>query len=367
MLSVIVPIYKNTNLVEYCLQQLVDRLPSDAELIIVDDASGTETLQLLERFEVARLIKHQHNQGNTVAYNAGAAAARGDFLVFVDSDVFVPVGALEDFSQVLSADDSLGAVGSLLLYPYDYTIQHAGVAFDSWSTPHLFVGRRPDEIDLQPMEERQAVTAAFFATRRTVFEEVGGFEETYRDGMEDIEYCLRCRELGYRNVLLSSFPAFHLESATRGPYIHIRQVYNRSIFYSRWTGRFKPDLLDYVSASAEKAIGNGNAIVSPAPVLNFCTTPNWIELAETLRHAGVDLGSTHNLSGWVSESESIDLFRTVPLAFNRLPSSIVFVVDYFKQLTGNRLWFSRRPSNDVVVDRHANVLTGRPFGFSEQP
>ena len=66
MLSVIVPIYKNTNLVEYCLQHLVERLPADAELILVDDASGPETVQLLERFEVARIIKHQHNLNQVI-------------------------------------------------------------------------------------------------------------------------------------------------------------------------------------------------------------------------------------------------------------------------------------------------------------
>jgi GT2 family glycosyltransferase len=368
MLSVIVPVYKNANLVEYCLTLLADRLPADAELILVDDASGPETIQMLKGFRGARIIEHKDNQGNTVAYNTGAAAAQGEFLAFVDSDVFVPHGALEEFTQVLKDDDQLGAVGSLLLYPYDYTIQHAGVAFDRWATSHLFVGRQRDEIDLKPIEERQAVTAAFFACRRAVFEEVGGFDETYRDGMEDMEYCLRCLELGYRNVLLSRFPAMHLESASRGPYKHIRRTYNRSIFFSRWTGRFRPDLCDYVSISATKALGNQSAAAYPAPVVNFCTTPNWLELVEALSASGVKLGTIHNLSGWVGESGPIDLFRTVPLAFNRLPSSIVFVVDYFVQLMRNKLWFSRRSSSDVIVDRHANVLTGERFGFgSRQP
>lgn len=362
MLSVIFPVYKNANLVEYCLSNLVERLPTDAELILIDDASGPETVQLLRRFEKARLIEHEYNMGNTVAYNTGAVAAQGDILVFVDSDVFVPTGALEQFSQVLGENDRLGAVGSLLLYPYDNTIQHAGVAFDRWATSHLFVGRRRDEIDLRPMEDRQAVTAAFFACRRAVFEEVGGFDETYRDGMEDMEFCLRCRELGYRNVLLSSLPAMHLEGASRGPYKYVRRTYNRSIFFSRWNGRFEADLLDFVSASAARAI-NKDHYAYPAPVVNFCTTPNWIELAERL---GVKLGTTHNLSGWLGESASIDLFRTVPLALNRLPSSIVFVVDHFKQLHRNKLWFSRRLHSDVIVDRHANVLTGERFGFGEQ-
>ncbi len=71
------------------------------------------------------------------------------------------------------------------------------------------------------------------------------------DGLEDVEFCLRCRELGYRNVLSSRYPAMHHESATRGPYKHIRRVYNYSIFFSRWSGRFLPDLHDYVRTSSQ--------------------------------------------------------------------------------------------------------------------
>lgn len=364
MLSVIVPIYRNVNLVEYCLTTLVENLPTDAELVLVDDASGPETVQLLKSFKGTRLIEHTENRGNTAAYNTGAKAAWGDILAFVDSDVFVPAGALEELSRLLTEDDHLGAVGSLLLYPHDYTIQHAGVAFDKWTLSHLFVGRSPREIDLKPVEPRQAVTAAFFACRRAVYEQVGGFDETYRDGLEDIEYCLRCGELGYQNVLASRFPAMHLESATRGPYKHIRRTYNYSIFFSRWAGRFRADLLDFVSASARKTLSNGNHLNYPAAVLNFCTTPNWRDLAEALFAGGVTPGTIHNLSGSLAESDAIDLFRSVPLAFHRLPGSIVFVVDHFSQLMRNYLWFGRRLNCDIIVDRHANVLTSREFGFS---
>ncbi len=367
MLSIIVPIYKNNNLIEYCLALLMERVPADAEVILVDDASGPETVQLLKSFKGARLIEHKENRGNTVAYNTGAAAAKGDVLAFVDSDVFVPAGALEEFAGVLATGGDLGAVGSLLLYPYDYTIQHAGVAFEKWALCHLFEGRLRDEVPLAPVEERQAVTAAFFACRRAVFEEVGGFDETYRDGMEDMEFCLRCRELGYRNILLSRLPAIHLGSATRGPYKQIRRTYNRSIFFSRWSGRFHPDLCDYVAVSAKRALAGRSLPAYPAPVINFCTTPTWMELAEVVSTCGFNLGTIHDLSGWVAESESIDLYRKVSLSFHRLPSSIVFVVDHFSQLASNQLWFARRSSSDVVVDRHANVLTGEHFGFSGQP
>jgi hypothetical protein len=217
-------------------------------------------------------------------------------------------------------------------------------------------------MQFEPIEDRQAVTAAFFACRRAVYEQAGGFSESYRDGLEDVEFCLHCRELGYRNVLSSRYPAMHHESATRGPYKHIRRIYNYSIFFSRWSGRFVVDLYDYVRASARNVLTVWTTAY-PVPVLNFCPTPNWLELAEVLSDCGIRLATIHDLSGSAAESDSIDLFKAVPLAFHRLPTSIMFIVENFVQLARNRLWFARRSCSDIVVDRHANVLTGERFGF----
>src|SRR5579864_5632869 len=163
MLSVIVPVFCNSTLVEYSLEQLSQHLPSTAELIVVNDASDAATSQLLRRLSNTRLIEHPENRGNTSAYNTGAAAARGEVLLFVDSDVFVPAETLKDLVEVVTADDTAGAVGSLLLFPSDYTIQHAGVAFDRWTLSHLFAGRPCKEVRIEAIEPRQAVTAALFA------------------------------------------------------------------------------------------------------------------------------------------------------------------------------------------------------------
>jgi GT2 family glycosyltransferase len=361
MISVILPVYRNTTLVEYCLETLLRRLPSHTEVIVVDDASGSDTIELLKRFDQTTLIVHEANRGNTAAYNTGARAARGDTLVFMDSDVLVPDGALAEFARVLGGDEEIGALGSVLLYPQDYSIQHAGVAFDRFVLSHLYVGRPLDSVPLKELEERQAVTAAFFSCRRAVYDEVGGFDETYRDGLEDIEFSLRCRELGYKNFVTSRVPALHLESASRGSFKSIRRTYNYSIFFSRWAGRFSVDLYDYVRGASELLRARSpDATDYSAPVVNFCTTPSWAELAQALR-PGLRLGSAHDLSGFIGESDRIDLYRQLPLAFQRGPSPLVFVVDHFSQLIGNRHWFAQRSAADVVVDRHANVLLASDF------
>jgi len=356
MISVVVPVFRNTTLVEYCLDHLIRRLPTDAEVIAVDDASGAETVEAIRAFPRVRLISHPANRGNTAAYNTGAAAAQGDILVFADSDILVGDTTLTDFADVLR-DDTIGAAGALLLYPQTLAIQHAGVAFDRWILSHVYVGQPYDPRRFAPVEERQAVTAALFACRRATFERVGGFDETYRDGLEDIEFCLRCRELGLRNVISTRSPSLHLESATRGPFKHIRRVYNYVIFFSRWHGRFEVDLPRFIVRAATEMAWpwtNGTA----ATVVNFCTTPNWPDLIEALLPL-LDVVATHNLSGSVAESDAIDLYRQLPIAFHRDPLPLLFIVDHIEQVARNRHWFDQRPCIDLIVDRHANFLVSK--------
>lgn len=359
MLSVIVPVYRNSVLVEYCLDRLLSRLPRGAEVVVVDDASGSETAQVIRRFGV-RVVTHPENRGNTAAYNTGAVAAAGDLLVFCDSDVLVGDTVLESFEEILTTTTDAGAVGALLVYPQNGTIQHAGVAFDRWVLSHVYAGSPARAFPFDAVEERQAVTAALFACRRATFERIGGFDETYRDGLEDIEFCLQCREQGLKNLLLGHVPSMHLESATRGPYKSIRRTYNYSIFFSRWKGRFEVDLPRYLARSAAGIDWKWTA-GHRVTVVNFCTTPNWPELADAVADR-IALGEFHNLSGFIAEDESIDFYRQLPLALQRDPAPLIFIVDRLWQIRENVHWFDKRPIADVVIDRHANIIVTRDEG-----
>ena len=248
------------------------------------------------------------------------------------------------------------AVGSLLLFPHDSTIQHAGVAFDRWVLSHVYSRRVLDSVPFGTIEERQAVSAAFLGIRRNLYEAVGGFDETYRDGLEDIDLCLRCRERGFVNLFAPAVCGQHVESATRGPFKHIRRTYNYSIFFSRWHGRFEVDLPRYLRRSIESVTWPQRRLTR-ITVVNFCTTPNWPELLEQfLAVRALGTHAVHDFSGFLGESESIDLYLRVPLALQRLPMPILFIVDHFEQLAANQHWMSERAEVDLVVDRHANVL-----------
>jgi len=136
----------------------------------------------------------------------------------------------------------IGVVGAKLYFPDD-TIQHAGVVLGEGSSPrHVF--RRRDRREagprglLQISRDMSAVTGACMVMRRSVFEEVGGFDEAYRRDFNDIDLCLRVREHGYRVVWAANAELYHLESATRGtPKGTLAQLiasYELQTFCARW-------------------------------------------------------------------------------------------------------------------------------------
>jgi GT2 family glycosyltransferase len=360
MLSLIIPVYKNTILIEYTLEKALESLVDNSEIVVVDDHSDHETLNILSKFKKIRLIRHEQNMGNTAAYNTGAREAQGDLLVFMDSDIILNPYTLKKMRKVFTEfEKPLGAVGTLLLYPHNFTIQHAGVAFDKWTFGHIYTHRHWKSIDFKEYEERQAVTAALFACNRKTFDLVGGFDETYRDGLEDVEFCLKCKKNGLTNLFCSDIMAFHFESATRGPFKHIRRIYNNSIFFSRWADYFERDLQKYILRCLlpilDREVINSKQLI----VLNYCPLPNWFELTTPFEEAGLKISEAHNKSGFVAEYDNIDLFRCLPKTFQKEDTSLLFVVDDFRQLSHNNYWFSQRKSDDLIVDRHANVILAK--------
>ncbi|GAA4965537.1 hypothetical protein GCM10023225_05800 [Kineococcus glutinatus] len=231
-----------------CLVALADNTPRELfELVVVDNASQDETQAVLGQLAGdVTVITNSANLGFAVACNQGAAAARGEVVVFLNNDVEVAKGWLEPLLGVLDQDPSVGAVGSLLLYP-DGRVQHAGVLLAELSSCplgpiHLHYGGSPDSADVLTRRPYPAVTGALVAVRRAAFEQVGGFDEDYWNGYEDVDLCLALAERGWGVVYEPASVAVHHESQS-GPERHVKEDENLRRFVRRWLPRVVPDLL----------------------------------------------------------------------------------------------------------------------------
>jgi glycosyltransferase involved in cell wall biosynthesis len=192
--SVVIPSYNNGHLLSMGLPALVQQtVPAgEFEVLVVDDGSTDDTqdrfisLSLPESFRYIR----QSNQGAAVARNRGAADARGDILVFLDSDVVPDPTLLEEHLTSHRVHDHVLTVGKTRALPaqhFDLFYQVLGedvFAFDQ--------GDEEKQVTFQEVLSRN------FSLPRESFFEVGGFDQEFpRSGFEDIEFAYRATQLGF--------------------------------------------------------------------------------------------------------------------------------------------------------------------------
>ncbi len=225
VLTVIVTLYGRLDFMEYQFGFMSRHAPDmQVEYIyVLDDPSRQREAEVLaasihQRFAIPlRLVGLQRNLGFGPANNIGLGLARGEFVCFLNSDVFAgSPDWMERLVGHLRADAWLGAVGPLLLFEDD-CVQHQGMVFErlpefaSWRFPmHVRKGwRRPVETGLQSC---LAITGACMVMRTDIAVQLGGFDEAYVIGdFEDSDLCLKLRRRGLSCAVDMDVFLYHLE------------------------------------------------------------------------------------------------------------------------------------------------------------
>ena len=240
--TVIIPVLNQEALTRQCLEAVVGR--EDCQIVVVDDASTDGTARMLSTFgERITLIRHKRNHGFARSCNDGAAAARTKFLVFLNNDTIPQSGWLQQLENYANEHPRAAVVGSKLLYPTN-TIQHAGVVICQDRYPrHIYTGFPSSHAAVNKSRRFQIVTAACMLVRRGVFAEAGGFDDKFRNGFEDVDFCLRLGAKGQEVHYCAESVVHHLESVS--PNRFKRDKENVALYRSRWLARVQPDDLTY--------------------------------------------------------------------------------------------------------------------------
>ncbi|RYF40789.1 MAG: glycosyltransferase, partial [Comamonadaceae bacterium] len=234
-LSVIVVLFNQAGLSRRTLQALADQRGASFETIIVDNASGDRTSDLLERVRGARIIRNADNIGFLLAARQGAAAASGRRLAFLNSDAILQEGALQATLAAMQADPAIGVLGARVVLT-DGGLQEAGnMVFADGSAGGI--GRGEDAFGHAARAARGTdyVSGVFLVTPAPLWRMLGGFDEAYAPAYyEDTDYCLRVWQAGFRVVYEPSVLLEHLEwgSAT-GNSATVLMERNRAVFCAR--------------------------------------------------------------------------------------------------------------------------------------
>lgn len=246
MISIIIPNKDHVGDLSRCIDSITEKSTyENYEIIVVENNSTQQETfayyeQLKENHKV-RLVTYKGDFNYSAVNNLGASCARGEYLLLLNNDTqVITVNWIEELLMYAQRED-VGAVGAKLYYE-DRTIQHAGVvlALGAHRTAgHSHYGQHRDNLGymgrLCYAQDVSAVTGACLLVRKSLFEKVGGLDEDFAVSLNDVDFCLKLRELGYLNVFTPFAELYHFESKSRG----LDDSGERAQRYNRESERFR--------------------------------------------------------------------------------------------------------------------------------
>ncbi len=231
------------------------------ELIFVDNASCDNSVNYIKNFasEIPlRIVQNKTNESFSVANNKAVELAKGKYIVLLNNDVEPLAGWLNYLLESAESTKGIGSVGARLIYPghkssrlknpfkkqFDYrcTVQHAGIAFkseDHQLRPYnLGKGKSINDPEVLKSGIKSALTAACLLVPKTIYMQVGGLDESYNYGGEDVDFGLRLLNAGYINFYCADSLLFHHEFGTQGKEKRTvgakRRQKNLQLFQDKW-------------------------------------------------------------------------------------------------------------------------------------
>lgn len=223
--EIIIPTRDAAGLVKQCVDSIRNLTTYRNYLItIVDNGSEKpETFELFKSYESdtrIRIVRDDSPFNYSAINNRVALVSNAEFVCLLNNDIEVITPDWLSELVSIAMQDNVGAVGAKLLYPDD-TIQHAGVFLGMGGLAghgHKHLPRyAPGYFNRAVLRNAvSAVTAACLVIRTSIYREVQGLDEGLVVAFNDVDFCLRVREAGYRNVWTPFAELYHHESASRG-------------------------------------------------------------------------------------------------------------------------------------------------------
>jgi N-acetylglucosaminyl-diphospho-decaprenol L-rhamnosyltransferase len=242
--SAIVVTYNALPWIEPCLESV-----RGCELIVVDNGSSDGTPALVrERFPEVRLIE-QENRGLGAGWNAGIKAASGHWLLFLNADAWVVGDGISRLVEVLEHDPEAAAAGPRLRYP-DGRLQRSVRGFPTlWrlATEYFFLRKLAPRTRLlnafygggfrhDRELEAEFLMCAALLVRREAITEVGGLDERFFLFSEEVDWCYRFRQAGWKIIFTPAAETVHVGGASHEGRLFREQVQGHLLFLDKHRG-----------------------------------------------------------------------------------------------------------------------------------
>lgn len=255
LVTLIIPTRNALGLMRQCITSIIDRTSyPNYEVIIVDNGSDDEAalgyFYQLSKRENFRILRDERPFNYSALNNAAVKEAKGEIIGLINNDIQVISPDWLNEMVSIALQPGVGAVGAKLLYP-DNSVQHAGVVMGMGGVAghaHKNIQRHDPGYFCRAgaISSFSAVTAACLVIRKSIYLEVGALNESdLKVAFNDVDFCLKVLEAGYRNVWTPYAELYHHESATRGiednPVKQARFNSEVQYMHERWGHTFELD------------------------------------------------------------------------------------------------------------------------------
>lgn len=232
MISIVIPNKDHAADLKRCITSILEKSTyENYEIVIVENGSETKEIfeyyTSLKEYDNIRVVTYEKPEGQngfnySAVNNFGVKQTKGDYILLLNNDTeVITVNWMEELLMYAQRED-VGAAGAKLYYG-NKTIQHAGVVLQLGAhrtAGHSHYGQSRENLGymgrLCYAQNVSAVTGACLLVKKSLFEEVGGLDESFAISLNDIDFCLKLREKGLLNVFTPFAELYHYESVSRG-------------------------------------------------------------------------------------------------------------------------------------------------------
>jgi len=243
LISIIIPVHNQIKFTLNCLRSIFLNVSDkySYEIVIINDCSTDATQELLEKIPNIHIIYNIENLGFLNSCNKASKEARGKYVCFLNNDTLVLKNWLESLVETLIRDETIGCVGSKLIYPYGLLQEAGGVVFDNGVVINHGKYQHIWDSKFNFSREVDYCSGASIMTLKSDFEKLNFFDTTYVPAYyEDTDFCFSIRYLlGKKVVYQPLSTVVHFEGVSSGKIaignnVKSYQEINKLTFFKKW-------------------------------------------------------------------------------------------------------------------------------------
>lgn len=216
--SIVLPAYNGWHLTYKCLQSIRENTTDVSyEVIIADDASTDETKNISEHISNIVVVRNEKNLEFLHNCNNAARYSKGKYILFLNNDTEVKPNWLGSMTELMERDETIGMVGSKLIYPNGRLQEAGGIIWNDASGWNFGHKADPDAPEFNYVKEVDYISGASIIIRTGLWEKIGGFDNLYTPAYcEDSDLAFEVRKHGYKVIYQPLSEVIHFEGYTHG-------------------------------------------------------------------------------------------------------------------------------------------------------